>query len=95
MERPAVDESYNVDRMKMPWENEMKVSFLARFNMLRFVIPLGRYDHLNSLSTKNLKAAKRARDEAPSHQEYMRKAPVTIMPSQTNHPIRYGHVLRS
>ncbi|KAM3337319.1 homeobox-DDT domain protein RLT1 isoform X1 [Capsicum galapagoense] len=64
VERPAVDESYNVDRMKMPWENEMK-------------------------------AAKRARDEAPSHQEYMRKAPVTIMPSQTNHPIRSAAELSS
>lgn len=57
VDRPPVDENYNVDRVKIPWENEMR-------------------------------AAKRARDEAPNPQEYMRKAPVTIMPSETNHQIR-------
>ncbi|MCD9559102.1 hypothetical protein HAX54_016835 [Datura stramonium] len=57
VDRPAVDENYNVDREKIPWENEMR-------------------------------AAKRAKDEAPNHQEYMRRAPVTIMPSQTNQQIR-------
>ncbi|KAK4725741.1 hypothetical protein R3W88_030658 [Solanum pinnatisectum] len=36
-----------------------------------------------------MRAAKRARDdEAPNHQEYVRKASVTRMPSQTNHQIR-------
>ncbi|CAN4094907.1 unnamed protein product [Withania somnifera] len=60
VDRPAVDENYNVDRVTMPWENEMR-------------------------------AAKRARDEAPNHQEYMRKASVTIVPSQTtNRQIRFG-----
>ncbi|XP_009603793.1 uncharacterized protein LOC107798231 [Nicotiana tabacum] len=46
VDRPAVDENYNLDRVKIPWENEMR-------------------------------AAKRARDESPNHQEYPRKASVT------------------
>ncbi|CAN4104734.1 unnamed protein product [Withania somnifera] len=57
LKRPAVDENYNVDCVKIPWENETR-------------------------------AAKRARDEAPNHQVYMRKASVTIIPSQTNHQTR-------
>lgn len=57
VDRLAVYENYDVDRVNIPWENEMRV-------------------------------AKRARDETPNHQEYMRKAPVTIMPSQTTHQIR-------
>ncbi|XP_059286175.1 homeobox-DDT domain protein RLT1-like [Lycium ferocissimum] len=57
VDRPAIDENYNVDRVKIPWDNEMR-------------------------------AAKRVRDEARNHQEYMRKASVTRMPSQTNHQIR-------
>ncbi|KAJ8539818.1 hypothetical protein K7X08_014070 [Anisodus acutangulus] len=57
VDRPAVDENYNGDRVKIPWDKEMR-------------------------------AAKRARDEALNHQEYMRKASVTRMHSQTNHQIR-------
>lgn len=40
MDRPAVDENYNLDRVKIPWENEMRVSFLAHVSMLLFEIPL-------------------------------------------------------
>lgn len=42
MERPAVDENYHEDRMNIPWENDMRVSFLAHVSMLQFVIPLGK-----------------------------------------------------
>ncbi|KAJ8543836.1 hypothetical protein K7X08_025454 [Anisodus acutangulus] len=55
--RTAVDENYNLVRVKVPRHNETRV-------------------------------VKRAMNEVPDHQEYLRRAPVMGMPLQTNHQIR-------